>query len=171
METIKEMIEQQNLIRGRMGFNLMDRFLLRNGQEFKRIDHTLPMGIIKECFKNAAEFVINADLDEGYRYCEGYAYRPGLPMLIHHAWVLDNHDRTLDLTWRDNGECLYWGVPFSLDTLIMEMAENGAYGLLDIGITNVRLMQEIDNTTVAYLDEMANARRRWKMMAEKIESE
>ena len=93
METIKDMLQQQCDIRSRMGHNLLDRFLLRNGQEFKHFAHDHKLMTMKECFKNSTNFVIDADLDAGYRYCEGYGFRPGLPMLIHHAWVLDDHDR------------------------------------------------------------------------------
>lgn len=68
----------------------------------------LPDGIkygkAKECFGNA--FGVAA-FDERYRYCEGWAYTPGL-IAVHHAWLIDLDGNVIDPTWRDGGhECAF----------------------------------------------------------------
>lgn len=127
-----------------IGGGLLENFVLRNGQEFKRTEHVLKVGPVKECFSNATHFILNQNLGSPYLYCEGYAVRPSIGMLIHHAWVVDNNGNAYDLTWRNNEQCYYYGVTFDAETLEEQILANGVYGLLDTGMLNVDLMQRID---------------------------
>lgn len=133
MKTIKEFLQQEIKQFSRIGYPaLMHRFVERNGLVMQPIDvipSTIIKGKAKSCFMNATHLSY-----QGYRYVEGYAYRPGLPMLISHAWVIDDKGRVIDNTWDNPSGCQYLGVPFSSDVLTGEIFRTGVYGLLDTGM-------------------------------------
>lgn len=57
------------------------------------------------CFRNSVSLAISRRL----RYAEGVAMHPKMPMLVHHAWCLDAHDRVVDVTW-DLPGVVYFGI-------------------------------------------------------------
>jgi hypothetical protein len=85
-------------------------FVLEHGQEYDAM--CLPDDIPKmergECFQNALTI---ADDDE-LVYVEGYALRPTLGMLFHHAWCVTPEDDVVDPTWDRPEECQYFGIGF-----------------------------------------------------------
>jgi len=123
---------------------LMERFVLRNGDEFegRKLPKGYRLGTPKECFYNAAMLVLDKP---GLRYVEGYVWREGLPLAIHHAWVIDAKGRVIDNTLRDPERCQYMGVGYIRAELWNELQKNQYYGLLDSGMgLNADLMFRID---------------------------
>ena len=136
---------------------LMQRFVMRNGSVMVPIDEMpddVGRGEIKQCFMNATNL---AQL--GYQYVEGFAFRQNLPILIHHAWVVDNEGRVIDNTWNNPENCLYMGVEFDFEVLCREITRNEVYGLLDTGYgINVNLLFEMDEELKQYLDDFQKKR-------------
>lgn len=109
---------------------LIERFVLKHGRDMAPYpDHPYEMGEPKECFCNAGQMALWSDLT----YVEGFAVRPRLGLLIQHGWLMDDDGRAIDVTWLDNADCLYFGVPFDHDTLRSEIRRTGYWGLLDSG--------------------------------------
>lgn len=154
-----EIMKQNSDARGLMGGGLMEVFVYRNGTTFTPVEHDLPMGVMKECFKNATDFIFDQSADELYRYCEGYAIRPSLGMLIHHAWVVDAEGHAYDLTWRDSTECLYYGVVIDSETLHEQTMARGIYGVLADEMINYELMKTIDPSIEDYAKELVSKRK------------
>jgi predicted ABC-type ATPase len=82
----------------------------------------------KECFKNAFQLASNSP--DKYTYVEGYASPAGVPIPIHHAWVVDKDGKVIDNTWRKPGEA-YIGVAFSNKYMLNNAFETGTYGILN----------------------------------------
>jgi hypothetical protein len=58
-------------------------------------------GYLRDCFQNAA---LAALWDDGLTYAEGFAHKGG--MVVHHAWVVNQEGKAIEVTWRDGGrEC------------------------------------------------------------------
>jgi hypothetical protein len=120
---------------------LLENFVLRNGKEFtprKRIGRKRMM---KECFKNAQEFVWE---NPETTYVEGWVVNSSLPFPIHHAWVTvtgkDAMDPTLDAKGHE-----YFGIAFNTRITHSQMLKNKVYGILDPGHgLNYELMFELD---------------------------
>lgn len=128
---------------GRLGHPaLIERFVLKHGRDMKPYaDHPYEMGKPKECFYNAGQMALWTDLT----YVEGFAVRPRLGLLIHHAWVTDDAGRAVDVTWTDTADCHYFGVPFEAKTLRAEIERTRYWGLLDSGKgVNLDFMQRFD---------------------------
>lgn len=113
-------------------------FLLAHAREWDGHARPLdiPLGRMKECFKNAAQLIMR-DWDDALTYCEGYADTGVFP--VHHAWVVDGEGRVIDTTWRERGrygheapasDWRYFGVPFTRHGLYEALA-HGTYGVLD----------------------------------------
>lgn len=70
----------------------------------------LPQGFAKmkerACFGNAQQLVIKR---EGLRYAEGEAWKQGMWKPVHHAWVINDQDKAIDVTWtkRDQAPRIY----------------------------------------------------------------
>jgi hypothetical protein len=143
---IQEAIKEQGEALMSFGNGIMHFFIHRNGQAYVPVKHELPMGEVKQCFANSARFIMGNSERDGYRYCEGLAVRRSLGMLMEHAWVVDRLGNAYDLTWRDTEECEYFGVAFEKKELMSELNRNGVYGLLNVGMYNLRLMQKMDKS-------------------------
>lgn len=119
---------------------LMQRFILRNGKEFKAAPFSGERWEPKQCFYNAAHF-----REPGTMYAEGYAWRPGLPLLIHHAWRVTEDGTVIDPTWTDPEGCQYFGLEFTSEQFFRELSRLEHYGILDTmrGL-NLRFMLERD---------------------------
>jgi hypothetical protein len=84
------------------------------------------------CFQNATQL---AAWTERWVYCEGYAIRSVLPMVLgEHAWVLDSENgyEVVDPTWRDTKDGLYLGIPINPHYLRRQLVANKVYGLLNL---------------------------------------
>lgn len=114
------------------GYSCAEGYVLENGRAWE--PQELPAefqalrGQQKECFKNAADPVFN--FDERVRYVEGFAMAEGLPLAIHHAWLVDEHDRVLEVTWPEAGT-EYFGVEFGYDKLAETALARECYGVID----------------------------------------
>lgn len=109
-------------------------FLLEHGREFKA--GRLPKrwlsqcGKWKECFRNSSLAALD---NPKLRYVEGYATGV-IPVPMHHAWCIDsNDDRVVDLTWKDQQKCAYFGVIFRAAWLRSFLLQHKVYGVLYIG--------------------------------------
>jgi hypothetical protein len=124
--------------------SLLERFVLRNGKAYtpgKRIGHKRTP---KECYANAANFVLRRSTKKPATYVEGFVISNKLPIPILHAWVSMSGDDAMDLTL-DAENYQYFGVAFDTDTLRKEVIRNGVYGLLDTGLgLNWKLMFKVD---------------------------
>ena len=86
---------------------LLKRAVLEHGRAYE-IDREgsaqRVKGLLGDCFRNATEAVLDARATgEKLTYVEGFAQRG---MLVHHAWVINEAGKVLELTWRDGGtEC------------------------------------------------------------------
>lgn len=116
---------------------IMENFLLRNGTVFSGHACGGERLTPKECFKNATWATGDGD------YCEGFGWRKDLPILVHHAWRVKD-GLVIDRTWDRPEECQYLGVVFTQRQLMAELRRNKVYGLLDIGMYNIRLMLKVD---------------------------
>jgi hypothetical protein len=60
------------------------------------------------CFSNAQELVLRR---EGLRYVEGEAWKDGMLFPCHHAWVINEDDQVIDVTWtrREQSPRVYRG--------------------------------------------------------------
>src|SRR5690606_29027418 len=82
----------------------------------------LRWGVKKECYKNAAHYVLNR---QDVSYAEGYAVDVGLPIPIEHAWLIDDAGMVIDPTWPDSSDHLYFGVVFR-KSFVSEMIINAS---------------------------------------------
>jgi len=124
----------------------IERFVLKHGRDMQPDPgHPYEMGTPKECFTNAGLMALSSITD--LTYVEGYAVRPRLGILIHHAWLMDTGGRAVDVTWTDTADCHYFGVPFNRRTLSAEINRTGYWGLLDSGRgVNMEFMVRFDPT-------------------------
>lgn len=109
---------------------LLERFVRRNGKEFKAqpfIGHRMEQ---KQCFMNAAHY---SHMMPHYDYVEGFMWREGFPLLIHHAWCTDADNNVIDPTLVDPENCQFFGLMIPQDELNAELIRNGVYGLFDPG--------------------------------------
>lgn len=86
--------------------------LLKYGQHFlPRGEKTawLRIGTQRACFNNAAAYAITRN---DVLYAEGYAFEPGLPMPVQHAWLVNLAGEVIDPTWDDTKDHVYFGIPF-----------------------------------------------------------
>jgi hypothetical protein len=105
----------------------INRYVLEEGRMWE--PQELPGDVIrgepKHCFKNA---YLKAVATNGrYRYVEGYACSPKGILPVLHAWVVDEDDCVLELTWPWVGVA-YLGVEFSLRDVTTYVAETGVCG-------------------------------------------
>jgi hypothetical protein len=126
---------------------LMERFVLKNGGAFKGVKFPFPKQVRRGepngCFMNAARLIMNNPREE-WTYHEGYVLRDGLPLEIHHAWIVVD-GKVVDNTLTDPEECEFLGVPFTRYQLMSELARNKVFGLLDTGRgVNRRLIAKLD---------------------------
>lgn len=90
--------------------------VLDHGREYTAAP--LPAGIARatprQCFNNTIDICDDDELV----YVEGYMLRPGVPMLIHHAWCITPADVVVDPTIENPETCAYYGIDFQLDWII-----------------------------------------------------
>jgi hypothetical protein len=112
------MIEHQRDGWKHLGSDLwvVEEFFLRNGREF--YPQLLPVKYrrrpIKACFYNARQLVLRS---KALRYAEGYAIGADLPLLIHHAWAVDEQGRVVDPTLRQPEMFEFFGVIFGREVI------------------------------------------------------
>ena len=94
-----------------LAYLCMEDFVLQEGHEFDEFSIYHPTedggeewqfdpGMPKSCFDNAYRVATSADAEDmglKLRYVEGYAVSAFLPVM--HAWVIDEYDRIIDVTW------------------------------------------------------------------------
>lgn len=121
--------EQARLWHRSFGGGLLEYFVLRNGRARQGRPYTGVRGEPKDCFANAYRLALPYDDKPVGTYVEGFAIRPSLGILVHHAWV-ERSNRVIDPTWDSPESCFYMGVPFSAKVLSAETLKSGYYGLL-----------------------------------------
>jgi hypothetical protein len=140
---VRTCLEQEIALYEKIGAPaIMQRFILRNGEEFRSAPFTGTRMTPRKCFSNAAELC--GEGPAAY-YAEGYGWRNDLPIIIHHAWCVDEKGFVIDPTWNDPEDCQYFGFKMKRSELWRRLASQSHYGLLDSGRGfNLKLMQEID---------------------------
>lgn len=130
---------------------LLERFVLRNGKQYETTPVVGKQGEVKQCFYNAYHA---AKRGRGV-YTEGLAYRHGMPLAVHHAWITVD-GKAMDLTWRDSErfgtvlECDYIGIEFDFAEVRRMSNETGYWGcMLGHEMYNVELMRKYDADLVA----------------------
>lgn len=111
--SITDVIEQHANALDRMGHGRsIYSELLKHGREFtaQPLPEDIERGTPRECFQNC----LNIADGDTLIYCEGYALRPDLGILIHHAWCIDGDEMVVDPTWDDPETCLYFGIDFQI---------------------------------------------------------
>ncbi len=117
---------------------LLDEFVLRNGKPWIAAPYKGARGEAKMCFKNA--FDLQA-VRPRLLYVEGYALRPDIGLLMHHAWLADpTTQHVVDPTWDRPESCDYFGIPFTRDEALEQVLKSETYGMLGTEMANVDLM-------------------------------
>lgn len=123
-----------------LGFpDFITRFVLKNGRFYENV-HAWDgaPGTPKECFSNAMQAAIWGGDDT--LYVEGFAYRHGLPLVFHHAWI-ERNGAAIDPTLKDahieNVE--FFGAAYRPEIAFEEMKRTGYYGLFDTPTTQINL--------------------------------
>lgn len=117
--------------RSRFTKSKYDAWIVEHGREYQ-IDEDTYFGRRmrrRECFANASRLAME---DHSLTYCEGYVSVFGVP--IHHAWVINTHDKVRDPTLKKDPKIPvreYFGVAFSTDYVMKSLLINDTYGLLD----------------------------------------
>ena len=117
--------------------SLVYEFLLAHGKEYSGLPWKTFRGSgwrrmkPQHCFENA---FVAADR-HGLTYCEGYATTGIFP--VHHAWCLDDDNRVVDFTWREEkigrehpSEWQYFGVAFDLTQLAFALRGKPTWSVL-----------------------------------------
>jgi hypothetical protein len=92
-------------------------YVLAHGRAYTEFVEEVDMMQPKACFNNCLWMAVGEP--EKYRYVEGWATSV-IP--VHHAWLIDEHDRVVDPTWGHRDGCAYYGVVFTVEELF-ESAE------------------------------------------------
>lgn len=116
----------------------LEAWLVENGAI--AYEHTprpdwLPRMTPNQCFKNAYELAMVADLSFGpLHYVEGNVVCTELPLLVEHAWCVTDDGTVVDPTLpeiRSEVETSYFGIQVPLEIVNKSLAEYGVYGVLD----------------------------------------
>lgn len=132
LSTYAEFVEKNKMRPEGFGYSCVQDYVLQNGRAWE--PQELPdefqslRGKEKECFKNAADPVFG--FDKRVRYVEGFALSGDIPFEIYHAWLVDEHDRVLEVTWDEPGT-EYFGIEFDYDALAEAATGRECYGVID----------------------------------------
>lgn len=117
-----------------------ERFVLNLGEPFDAQPFDGERGTAKECFANATHLCVESS---GLDYVEGFATRPSLGLLIHHAWCARG-SAVVDPTWSDPADCFYFGVRFSRSELIDRVLQTKVYGLAYVPMLDLKWLLMLD---------------------------
>ncbi len=138
---IRDALEQIASLQERIGVVSLERFVLRNGREFKPMAYKGRRMKPKHCFANATQLMWR----RGLTYVEGFASRPSIGFPLQHAWAIDAAGNVVDPTWERPAECSYFGVAFTPEQVNATALRTECYGVLTDGFRlNVELMGEMD---------------------------
>jgi len=119
--------------------------LLEHGRAFQpapKLPNGVKKGVPKQCYANATQIILRQRSKlPRYRYCEGYAL-PKRLFPMPHAWLIDDQDRVVDVTWPEGEE--YFGVVMQRSFLISEMARSKRYGIFETFRLNPMLFNAPD---------------------------
>lgn len=148
-------IDAFNSLGARSFVDLSMIFTQRNGRDMRAAPYRLDnhtWRTPKECFRNA----IHLALEEDLAYVEGYALRPNLPLLIHHAWCVGEAGEVIDPTWKDPEGGLYCGVEFDAEVARSRMWETQIYGLFYSPGFDLQWLSGFDPGMLEIVDRMHN---------------
>lgn len=94
---------------------------------------TLPareLGPSGRCYVNSLLAAIALQQHEdGWSYCEGFAYVSKYDALFEHAWLISRSGTVLETTWSSVAGCLYLGMSFPRK-VVLEAMQKEAGGML-----------------------------------------
>lgn len=128
--TLKEvMMQEVDYSRALLGASRYD-FILKYGRDC--VAQPLPKryrrGMPRACFYNARRRALKSKV---LRYAEGFGMMPAVPILIHHAWLVDRDDRVIDVTWNLPETHQYFGLVIEKEEQGRWLGENWGGSLLD----------------------------------------
>lgn len=85
----------------------------------------------RQCFLNCTDLVMSGD---GLTYCEGYVMFGEVPILIHHAWVVDEDGNLIDPTLPEDDvdrDPTYFGIEIPTHIVFRAIQSERTYGVLD----------------------------------------
>lgn len=126
---IREQLQSMVTLLEKGGFKTSYSLVLQHGTEFKGVDRPAHVNrrIPKECFSNSLQLA----LDLGLTYVEGYCLSTNVPVLVHHAWCIDENRTVIDSTLEDPSKYEYIGIPMDFDFAMNVALKTGYYGVLD----------------------------------------
>lgn len=116
--SIRDTLKQESagwlMLKANPGAWLRQEFVVRKGKEYvgRPLPAKYPKMASKHCFHNAGQLVRRR---RNLRYVEGFITDDGMPMTIHHAWVIDAEDGVIDPTLATPETWQYMGVAFTAD--------------------------------------------------------
>lgn len=125
---------------------MLERFVLRNGKEFKPRKRIGRKGKAGLCYMNAAHAVFKHEFTgKPMTYVEGFVINKKMAFIpIHHAWVTTDGTDAMDPTLNAE-EYEYFGVEIKTSELRKELVRNKVYGILDTGYgMNHEFMFKVD---------------------------
>ncbi len=107
----------------------LEAFILECGRDFTgaRLPPRMRRGERGYCFANAARI---ARRRPDLLYAEGYGFRIGLDIPVHHAWLVDRTGAVIDPTWDRPEECLYRGIALGFSVLKVARRQTGCASAL-----------------------------------------
>lgn len=106
-----------------------EALLLEYGIVFdKQIKPSPIQGEPKACYKNCIDAILShSDL----HYCEGYGFDQDLPILLYHAWLVNDKGEVIDPTWLKKDKTIYLGVVFNKYFVLETLNEIRQYSIIE----------------------------------------
>ena len=123
-------------------YKSIQSLILAYGKSFEKNVKAPFKGKSKSCFKNCLEALLRYPQ---LNYYEGFATGDDIPIVVSHAWLVNNQGVVIDPTWvgKQFKGNTYFGVAFNSD-FVVEIAQNTrCYGVLDNDyMNNHQLLRE-----------------------------
>lgn len=108
----------------------VEAFVLQFGEEFsgQHLPEDMDAMTPQMCFLNCFEI---AKDNCGLTYCEGFILRDTLPLVIHHAWLVNDDSQVVEPTVTDEIEGLtYFGIKLPFESVADIVDATGSYSVL-----------------------------------------
>jgi hypothetical protein len=112
------------------------KLILDAGRPFLKVIKPSPFkGEPKQCFQNCYQALWERP---ELNYCEGFAIQDDIPIILSHAWLVNDNMEVIDPTWVEemSVEVAYFGVVFTKKFVMETAAKTKCYGILDTDYSN-----------------------------------